>query len=61
MAKCCLPAPGMAALPKYQHLADLETHENIRTHYYEMKDLLWKAGVAKKHRTDTNQGSSSTS
>ncbi|KAG2212562.1 hypothetical protein INT45_000722 [Circinella minor] len=37
---------------QYEHLKNIETPQNIRKHYYEMKDLAWRAGAAKKRRID---------
>ena len=45
---------------EYGHLDDVETPYNIKKNYYEMKDLAWKAGVAKRRKTDTNTISSIT-
>ncbi|KAG2217777.1 hypothetical protein INT45_011834 [Circinella minor] len=42
----------------YDHLNDVETPDNIRKNYYEMKELAWKAGVAKRRRINTNTVSS---
>ncbi|KAI7855431.1 hypothetical protein BDC45DRAFT_534672 [Circinella umbellata] len=42
----------------YDHLNDVETPNNIKKNYYEMKELAWKAGVAKRRKINTSTVSS---